>query len=170
MYWLSSGFAQTEAASISVTDLPPSVSPQRATKNGKQPMMDIAGNTAVVFNGEIYGYKDIKPNLNYPFSTDCDTEVILALYQKYGRNMIQHLPGMFAFALWDSKNKSLYCARDRFGEKPFYYAWGNNGEFIFASEIKAILASEMVEPVLDYQQLNYYLCYSYIGCIMNLNS
>lgn len=131
-------------------------------QNGKQPMMDAAGNTAVVFNGEIYGYKDIKPNLNYPFSTDCDTEVILALYQKYGRNMIQHLPGMFAFALWDSKNKSLYCARDRFGEKPFYYAWGNNGEFIFASEIKAILASGMVEPVLDYQQLNHYLCYSYI--------
>lgn len=76
--------------------------------------------------------------------------------------MIEHLPGMFAFGMWDDEKQELFCARDRFGEKPFYYAIGKNGEFVFASEIKAILASNLVEPVLDYEQLWRFLKYSYV--------
>ena len=130
--------------------------------NGKQPMRDAAGSLSVVFNGEIYGYRELKQQLAYPFRTTCDTEVLLALYRAYGKDMLTHLPGMFAFALWDERAQTLFCGRDRFGEKPFFYAWGRNGEFIFASEIKAILATGLVEPELDFGQLHQYLCYSYI--------
>ena len=62
----------------------------------------------------------------------------MALYQKYGINVLEKLPGMFSFGLWDVKKKTLFCARDRFGEKPFFYAFGNNNEFIFSSEIKGM--------------------------------
>ena len=106
---------------------------------GKQPMLTPEGKIGITFNGEIYGYKNIKQNLNYPFQSNSDTEVILSLYAKYSSGLLEHLPGMFSFALWDEEKQLLFCARDRFGEKPFYYAIGNNGEFIFASEIKAVL-------------------------------
>lgn len=131
--------------------------------NGRQPMLDEQRNLGLVFNGEIYGYKDIKKNFfEYPFHTDCDTEIILALYHKYGNKMLKQLPGMFAFALWDERNKTLFCARDRFGEKPFYYAVGRNGEFIFASEIKAILATGLIKPQINHEQLWQYLNYQYV--------
>lgn len=132
-------------------------------KSGHQPMLKHG--FGLVFNGEIYGYKEIRKRCleqGISFETNSDTEVILALYQRYGQQMMAHLPGMFAFALWDNASQTLYCARDRFGEKPFYYAWGKNGEFIFASEIKAILASGLVDPVLDYGQLWQYVNYSYV--------
>lgn len=130
---------------------------------GKQPMLSLDEKKAVVFNGEIYGYKDIKDKLGgYAFKTTSDTEVILALYEKYGENLFNHLPGMFAFALWDGEKKQLLAARDRFGEKPFYYAVGRDGEFIFASEIKAILASGLVEPVLEKESVAFYLKHLYV--------
>lgn len=117
---------------------------------GQQPMADLSGTLTVTFNGEIYGYKDLRAKLaGYPFRTQSDTEVLLALYREYGTSMAAHLPGMFAFALWDATNRRLVCARDRFGEKPFYYAWGPGREFVFASEIKSVLASGLVEPVID---------------------
>lgn len=131
-------------------------------KGGKQPMLSNDGNEGIVFNGEIYGYKDIKRTLDYNFKESNDTEVLLALYRKYGTNMAQHTPGMFAFSIWDEKLQRLYCARDRFGEKPFYYAFGENGEFVFASEIKALIASGIVKPVINYEQIWHYLQYSYI--------
>lgn len=133
-------------------------------KNGQQPMLNNRNKTAVVFNGEIYGYRDIiiKEDLTNRVSTSCDTEVLLALYEKYGTDMMKKVPGMFAFAIWDDLNQRLFCARDRFGEKPFYYAFGRNGEFIFASEIKAILATGLVEPVLDKNVLGSYLKRSYV--------
>lgn len=134
-------------------------------KSGHQPMVSGDNNIGLVFNGEIYGYKDIRDSLvstGYNFSTNSDTEVILALYQKYGFGLMKYLPGMFAFALWDESKEQLFCARDRFGEKPFFYAIGRNGEFIFASEIKAIIASGLVDPVLDKTQLWQYLNYSYV--------
>lgn len=122
-----------------------------------------ASKLAVVFNGEIYGYKEIKKQLSdYKFQTTSDTEVILALYQKYGEEMMPYLPGMFAFALWDDREQKLFCARDRFGEKPFYYARGKNEEFIFASEIKAIIASGLINPVLDLKSIACYLKHLYI--------
>lgn len=120
-------------------------------------------NLGIVFNGEIYGYQDIKKDLtDYPFKTTSDTEVILALYAKHGENFVKHLPGMFAFGLWDDKNKKFIAARDRFGEKPFYYALAKNGEFIFASEIKAILASGLIKPKLNKKSLAHYLKRLYV--------
>jgi asparagine synthase (glutamine-hydrolysing) len=78
------------------------------------------------------------------------------------KNMLTKLPGMFAFAIWDEANQTLFCGRDRFGEKPFYYAFGAGGEFIFASEIKAILASDLITPILDRQALAHYLQRMYV--------
>ncbi len=132
-------------------------------KSGQQPMLNNNSDTAIVFNGEIYGYKDIKKNLNYNYKTNSDTEVILSLYEKYGFDTPTHLPGMFSFAIWDDKNQELFCARDRFGEKPFYYAIGKNNEFIFASEIKSILASNLITPILDTDSLTHYLKHLYIS-------
>ncbi|MEI6057425.1 MAG: asparagine synthase (glutamine-hydrolyzing) [bacterium] len=132
--------------------------------SGQQPMLTSDKTNSIVFNGEIYGYKDIKKTLSeYNFDTNSDTEVILALYKKYGHNLLEKLPGMFAFALWDEKKKELFCVRDRFGEKPFFYAYGKNGEFIFASEIKAILASDLVEPVIDPESVAHYLKHLYVN-------
>ncbi|HBU06924.1 MAG TPA: asparagine synthase (glutamine-hydrolyzing) [Candidatus Magasanikbacteria bacterium] len=130
---------------------------------GDQPMYSFDHKQVIVFNGEIYGYKDIKNQLNnYNFQTTSDTEVILALYNKYGEDMMSHLPGAFAFAIWDESEKRLFAARDRFGEKPFYYAWGKNNEFIFASEIKAIIASGLVETILDDESVVHYLQHLYV--------
>ena len=128
---------------------------------GTQPMSD--ENAVVTFNGEIFGYQDIRRRLSsYPFKTNSDTEVILALYATQGENLPKHLPGQFAFALWDKREQKLVCARDRFGEKPFYYAIGRTGEFIFGSEIKAVLASGLVDPVLDRDSLAHYLKHLYV--------
>ena len=131
---------------------------------GGQPMLNLEKKLGLTFNGEIYGYNEIKKDLtDYNFKTSSDTEVILALYDKYGKEMMPYLPGMFAFALWDENKKSLFVARDRFGEKPFYYAWGREGEFIFASEIKAILNSGLVDPQLNFNAIGGYLERLYVG-------
>lgn len=125
---------------------------------GGQPMCSADSRIAITFNGEIYGYQDLRRQLtSYPFRTKSDTEVILALYERHGSHALDHIPGMFAFAIWDEGKQELLCARDRFGEKPLYYATGHNGEFVFASEIKGVLASGLVEPVLDRDALARYL-------------
>lgn len=131
--------------------------------NGQQPMLSSSKTNGLIFNGEIYGYQELKKSLNiYQFKTHSDTETILALYDKYDIDLLKQLPGIFSFAIWDQNKQRLFCARDRFGEKPFYYAIGTNGEFIFASEIKAILASGLVNPVLDDESLSHYLNYLYV--------
>lgn len=112
-------------------------------KTGDQPMEDAYGNI-VVFNGEIYNYIELKNTLkdSYRFKTTSDTEVLLAAYQKWGKECVDHFRGMFSFAIWNESKKELFCARDRFGIKPFYYTViGKN--FMFASEAKALL------PFLD---------------------
>ena len=131
---------------------------------GDQPMLGAEGREAIVFNGEIYGYLEIKTSLarEYAFKTTSDTEVILALYHKYGTDLFEHLPGMFAIALWDDRKSQLLCGRDRFGEKPLYYAISKHGEFVFASEIKAILASGLIQPVLSMDSLTHYLRHLYV--------
>lgn len=130
---------------------------------GKQPMLDTSSQVAITFNGEIYGYQDIKKKLtNYSFRTTSDTEVILALYETYGNTLLKHLPGAFAFGLWDNRSHSLLLARDRFGEKPLYYAFGKHNTFVFASEIKAILASGLIEPALNNQSVRHYLKHLYV--------
>jgi len=129
---------------------------------GHQPMTCGAGDVSITFNGEIYGYKNIKKELDYNFCTDSDTEVILALYKQYGLDMFQKLNGMFAFAIWDERKRSLLLARDRFGEKPLYYAFGEDGEFVFASEIKAIIESNLIKPIISKKAIAHYLQYLYI--------
>jgi len=127
-------------------------------EGGRQPILSRDGALGVTFNGAIYGFRELKTHLgDYPFKTSTDTEVILALYAKHGDRLLSHLPGMFAFALWDDRRQTLTCARDRFGEKPIYYAFGPAGEFLVASEIKAILASGLVEPVLNLEAVSHYL-------------
>ena len=126
-------------------------------------MLSPEGTIGVTFNGEIYGYKEIKSQTpDYPYRTESDTEVILALYQKYGENFVQHMPGMFAFGLWDDTTHTLIAARDRFGEKPFFYATTAEGELIFASEIKAILATGLITPKIDPDSLAHYLHKLYV--------
>src|SRR5205085_3068042 len=94
---------------------------------------------SIVHNGEIYNYKELKSRLSskgYTFSSQSDTEVILAAYDMWKEECLSHFDGMFAFALWDEQEQKLFAARDRFGEKPFYYTCSDEG-FCFASEIKA---------------------------------
>ncbi len=132
-------------------------------KTGGQPMLSPDSRVGVTFNGEIYGFREIRSSLRgYPFRTAADTEVILALYHAHGTGLLPHLPGMFAFALWDDRRQELVCARDRFGEKPFYYAFGGGGEFIFASEIKAIVASGLLAPAIDEGAVAHYLRYLHV--------
>jgi asparagine synthase (glutamine-hydrolysing) len=106
--------------------------------HGHQPMADEAGNW-IVFNGEIYNYVELRNEIGVEgFRTHSDTETILKAYQKWGDSCVEHLRGMFAFAIWDEKRSRLFCARDRFGIKPFYWA-ESNGAFLFVSEVKALL-------------------------------
>jgi asparagine synthase (glutamine-hydrolysing) len=105
---------------------------------GEQPMSDGAGNW-ITYNGEIYNYLELRAELGPErFVTTSDTEVILQAYRRWGTDCVNHLRGMFAFALWDEASQTLFCARDRFGIKPFYYTCVD-GVFYFASEIKALL-------------------------------
>src|SRR3989338_4971712 len=124
--------------------------------DANQPMSDNNGELIIVFKGEIYNFHELKEELQgeYQFKTKSDTEVILAGYRKWGRNMAEHLNGMFAFASYDKRDKSLFCARDHLGMKPFYYFWDGT-RFIFASEIPAILAHD-VPRVLDKEAFNHY--------------
>jgi len=131
-------------------------------ENGYQPMFTRDKKTMIAFNGEIYGYKDIRSKLSHEFSTQSDTEVILAMYEKYGDSIFSKLPGMFSIALWDSKKKTLLLGRDRFGEKPLFYAIAKTGEIIFASELKAILTSKLLIPKLSRFAVASYLKNLYI--------
>ena len=130
---------------------------------GHQPMSSALERHHIVFNGEIYGYKDLRPSFgDFPYRTSSDTEVILAAYARHGMATAQHLPGMFAFAIWDETRHRLLCARDRFGEKPFYFAMPQPGVIVFASELKAILASGLVTPEVDPCAVAYYLKRHYV--------
>lgn len=119
------------------------------TKTGDQPMHYADGRYTIIFNGEIYNYLELKEFLlqkNYTFHSTSDTEVLLALYDLKKEKALDDLDGMFAFAIWDEKEKILFCARDRFGEKPFYYHRGKNF-FAFASEIKALFQLDIPRTV-----------------------
>jgi len=130
------------------------------SENGSQPMTDANGNW-IVYNGEIYNYKALREELGRQnFRTESDTEVILHAYSRWGKDCLNKLRGMFAFAIWDAKEKELFCARDHFGIKPFYYTI-QKGTFYFASEIKALLPfmdgiHTDVEGLKDY--LTFQLC------------
>ncbi|RYG33564.1 MAG: asparagine synthetase B, partial [Chitinophagaceae bacterium] len=102
--------------------------------------MHYLGRYTLIYNGEIYNYIELRNFLSgkgFRFTSASDTEVILAAYVQYREKCVEHFDGMFAFALWDDEEKTLFCARDRFGEKPFYY--NDDDSFTFASEIKALI-------------------------------
>jgi asparagine synthase (glutamine-hydrolysing) len=106
-----------------------------------QPMVDESGSLWLAFNGEIYNYLELQQELSgYPFRSRGDSETILAAYRKWGEDCVDHFIGMFAFAIWDERRKKLFCARDHLGIKPFNYTV-SNGNLLFASEVKALLAA-----------------------------
>ncbi len=149
-YWINSsenaGFAHRR---LSVIDI---------GESGAQPMHYLKRYT-IVYNGEIYNYIELKQDLlkkGFSFNSSSDTEVILACYACYKEDCVKYFDGMFAFAIWDEQEQTLYCARDRFGEKPFYYYYdGINKAFYFGSEIKALRAAGISEEANNKLLLSY---------------
>lgn len=132
---------------------------------GQQPMTSDDGRFIITFNGEIYNYQDLKAELmgdGCVFKTQSDTEVLLQSYARWGEECLTKLNGMFAFAIWDIKEKRLFAARDRLGEKPFKY-YASPDKFIFASEIKAILADPAVERKVDWQSIDEALSFRFVS-------
>ncbi len=131
---------------------------------GRQPIANEDQSIWIVFNGEIYNFQPLKKELElrgHRFSTNTDTEVILHLYEEMGPRCVDRLNGMFAFAIWDEPKRSLLLARDRIGQKPLFYRI-HNGELLFASEIKAILAADRVEREIDFEAIHHYLSLRFI--------
>lgn len=124
-------------------------------ENGKQPFIEhyADGDYVICYNGQIYNTKELKNTLienGFSFRGHCDTEVLLKAYIFYGNDVVHHLNGIFAFAIWNSKKQELFLARDHFGVKPLFYTIKND-TLIFASEIKAIFEYPGIEKVLDSQ-------------------
>lgn len=131
---------------------------------GKQPISNENNSIWIMFNGEIYNYQELRKILiakNHSFKTKTDTEVIIHAYEEYGEDVVSHLRGMFAFAIWDERNKSLFLARDRVGIKPLYY-YLTSRFLIFASEMKAILADPSVKAEIHYPAIDRFLTYRYL--------
>lgn len=130
--------------------------------SGKQPMTNHSRNVWISFNGEIYNYLELKKELaEYPFKTNTDTEVIIAGYERWGIEVVNRLKGMFAFAILDEQKQKLFLVRDRFGIKPLYY-FLQNDKLIFASELKAVIASGEVKKEMDISAFTDYFVYRYI--------
>ncbi len=130
---------------------------------GHQPIWNEDRTKAIVFNGEIYNYRELRPGLverGHRFTTDSDTEVILHLYEEEGEKCVERLRGMFAFAIHDLETGSIFLARDQIGIKPLYYVAAPD-RLLFASEIKALLEADF-ERALDPIGLDLFLCYRYI--------
>jgi asparagine synthase (glutamine-hydrolysing) len=138
---------------LAIIDLSPSAN---------QPMFSSDKKLVITFNGEIYNYKELRKELSdsYNFVTQSDTEVILAGYKVWGRDVVKYLNGIFAFAIWDIENKNLFLARDHMGVKPLYYYWDRE-RFIFASEVKAILEHD-IERKLNMDSFNKYMRVLYV--------
>lgn len=130
-------------------------------EGGKQPLSNADGSLWITFNGCIYNYVELREELiakGYCFYTKSDTEVLLYAYEEYGEDCPKYLNGMFAFAIWDTQQKKLFCARDRLGQKPFYYGLQQN-TFCFASEIKGLWAMDFFERHPDQAALQEYLTF-----------
>ncbi len=130
---------------------------------GHQPMFNERGNLSIVFNGEIFNHAEIRPDLEragHLYKNRSDTETIIHAYEEYGPDCVTRFRGMFAFAMWDSEARTLFCARDRLGIKPFYYYWDGR-LFAFASEIKALLAHPAIAADFDDSLLGEYLGFGY---------
>lgn len=133
-------------------------------EGGRQPIHNEDATVWVVLNGEIYNYRELRTALKqrgHRLETNSDTEVIVHLYEEYGDDLVHHLRGMFAFALWDARRRRGLIARDRLGIKPLFYAQVGD-TLLFGSEIKAILASGIIDRELDYQALDAFFTFTYI--------
>ena len=131
---------------------------------GKQPMSAANGKLWITYNGEVYNYVELRAELEgkgYQFNSHTDTEVILHGYEAWGYEVLNRLKGMFAFGIWDDNKRELFLARDRFGIKPLYY-YHQNGNFVFASEIKGVKANSTVNTTLDLTSFSDYFVYRYI--------
>lgn len=131
------------------------------SEKGHQPMQDEKENISIVFNGEIYNYIEIKEELKdkgYSFNTNCDTEVIINAYKEWGTSCVNRFNGMWAFALYDKKQSKIFCSRDRFGIKPFYY-YIDEEKIIFASEIKQIIEDKSIKRIANDKLIYNYLFY-----------
>lgn len=133
------------------------------TAAGAQPMASEDGRYQIVFNGEIYNYRELREKYcrGVAFKSTSDTEVLLKILMRHGTDILPEIKGMFALALWDSKNKTLMLARDAFGKKPLYY-WKNEQVFLFASEIKALKEHPLVKRAADKKALVSYLIYEFV--------
>ncbi len=133
-------------------------------RGGQQPIANEDQSIWIVFNGEIYNFRELRRFLkqkNHQFRTQTDTEVILHLYEEVGVACVEHLNGIFSFAIWDSQKQEIFLARDRFGIKPLYYTEVNN-QLIFGSELKSLLAHPDVPREIDLISLNEYLSFEYV--------
>jgi asparagine synthase (glutamine-hydrolysing) len=152
---LVSGGAGLAMRRLSIIDL----------KTGHQPLSNEDGSIWIVFNGEIYNHAELRQSLiagGHIYRTHSDTESIVHLYEEYGPDCVRHMRGMFAFVIWDKPRNKIFAARDRFGIKPFYYG-RHDGAFIFASEIKSLLAYPGVRAEFNREVLAEYLAFGYIA-------
>lgn len=130
--------------------------------SGKQPIHNRDRSKWIVFNGEIYNYQQIRADLERDgdkFYTNSDTEAIVHLYDKYGKDCVKHLRGMFAFAIWDMNERSLFIARDRLGQKPLLYSHRQDGGLVFGSEFRALLKHPSISRDVDFEAIDAYLSY-----------
>ncbi|HEX8173724.1 MAG TPA: asparagine synthase (glutamine-hydrolyzing) [Pyrinomonadaceae bacterium] len=132
---------------------------------GHQPISGCDPAVSVVFNGEIYNYRELQRELEakgHRFHTHSDTESIVHLYEEHGARCVERLRGMFAFAVWDERRRELFIARDRAGKKPLYYTLTSSGTLVFGSELKSLLEHREVERELDVEALDAYLTFGYV--------
>lgn len=131
---------------------------------GKQPIFNEDNTIAIVFNGEIYNFKSLRSELlqqGHQFRTDTDTEVIVHLYEEIGERCVEKLGGMFAFAIWDEKEKKLFLARDRIGQKPLFF-FQDGSDFVFGSEIKSVIEANNVPREINFEAIHHYLSLRFI--------
>ena len=132
---------------------------------GQQPLFNEDGSVVVVFNGEIYNFRELAAELTelgHTFRTHSDTEVIVHGWEEWGTNCVNHFRGMFAFGLWDRNQETLFLARDRLGIKPLYYASLDDGTFIFSSELKGLLAHSTLSREMDPHAIEEYFSFGYV--------
>ena len=154
-WWSENGQIGFSHRRLAIIDLSP---------GGNQPMQNGLKDIVITFNGEIYNYKQLREELKnkgHNFNTASDTEVIMAAYKQWGINCVSHFNGMFVFALYDIEKKQVMLARDRAGEKPLYYSF-IDGDFRFASELKALMADESFPRQLNYSAVDCFLAMGYI--------
>lgn len=154
-WWAMDGRVGLAHRRLSILDL---------SSSAHQPMHDVNNGLTIVFNGEIYNFKELRTELKklgFVFRTSSDTEVLLAAYKAWGTDCLSHLNGMFAFALYDAKQQVLFLARDRAGEKPLFYHHTEKG-LRFASELKALLVDQTLERKIDAESLDCYLATGYV--------